>query len=155
MRYSFGLLVAGSLLLGPAIAANAQDSMNAFGGYPAGLTTGSAYGGNWSGFYGLNPGGVPLNTYNQPYNANGANYSYMLPGSNSATNLYSSAYVTPGSTSAGYAPGTTYAGSPYAYGARPAYTTTYPRYYSYGSSPYYTTTYRRGLFGNIRSRIGR
>jgi len=160
MRQFIGMLAAGGLLFGMAIAANAQsDAVSASGAYPAGITTGSAYGGNWSGFYGLNPGGVPLNTYNQAYNANGANYSYMLPGANSATNLYRSAYVNPGTTSAGYAPGTTYAygsGVPaYGYGTQPVYTTTYPGY-SYGSTTsYYTNTYgaRRGLFGNIRRRV--
>jgi hypothetical protein len=147
MRHLYGLLIAGGLLLGPAVAANAQNnSMNAFGAYPAGIMTGSPYGANWSGFYGLNPGGMPLNTYNQPYNAYGANYSYMAPGVNTSypqvgTNTYSSAYSAPGASTSSY------------YGAAPGYTTS-PYPYTYGTNYNYNSTYntyRRGL-GLFRSR---
>jgi len=158
MRHSFSLLIAGSFVLGSAITANAQNNgMAGFGAYPAGITTGSPYGANWSGFYGLNPGGVPLNTYYQPYNAYGANYTYMSPGSNYLNSAapgmtsYNSAYTAPGRVPTyGYAPGTTTT-----YGRTPGYTTTYPNY-SYGSVPTYNynTTRRngviRGMFGNRR-----
>src|SRR5512135_1031843 len=141
MRHLFGLLIAGGLLLGPAIAAKAQtNTLNSFGTYPAGIMTGSPYGGNWSGYYGLNSGGYPLNTYSQPYNASGANYLYMTPGTN---------YRYP------YAPGTTTYGSAYAapgsspYGNAPGYNMTYPSYpYGTPSYGYYNPSGRgRGMFG--------
>lgn len=148
MRPVFGILLAAGLLLGPAVAAKAQiGAMSASSAYPAGITTGSPYGANWSGFYGLNPGGMPLNTYNQPYNAYGANYSYLAPGTNyvrpynpSAPAGYNSAYVAPGTTYSGaYAPNAAY---------RSGYSSTYSTY-PYGT----TTTYRRpGLFGRLRNR---
>jgi hypothetical protein len=43
MRWIFGVLLATGLMI-PPMRARAQDAMNAFGGYPAGITTGSTYG---------------------------------------------------------------------------------------------------------------
>jgi len=125
------MLIAGGLLLGTASIASAQGALNAGGAYPAGITTGSPYGANWSGYYGLNPGGYPLNTNSAYYGA--------------GTSYYNSLYRPTGSWSYGSAPGTTY-------GAMPGYTTSYPTYrnaYAPGTS-YYNSNYsnqRRGLLG--------
>jgi hypothetical protein len=89
MRSILGTLLGVGLVLGMASSAGAQTSLGDFGGYPAGITTGSPSGANWSGYYGLNPGGYPLRSYNQPYSFYGSNY--VLPqtgGFNPGYNTY-------------------------------------------------------------------
>jgi hypothetical protein len=137
MRPLFGMLIAGGLLLGAARVPNAQDNLNSAGSYPAGITTGSPYGANWSGYYGLNRGGYPLNTYAPTYRA--------------GTSYYNSTYAPPRTATYGYAPGTTYAARPGYTTTYPGYTTTYPSYrnayapgYSYSNAN--TANQRRGLF---------
>jgi hypothetical protein len=125
MRHLFGLLIAGGLLLGPAIAAKAQNNLNSFGTYPAGIMTGSPYGANWNGYYGLNRGGYPLNTY-----------------------TYGSAYAAPGAMTYGYVPGRI------TYGYAPGYNPTYPTY-SYDTVPAYGYNTARGGMGLFRGRMWR
>lgn len=141
MHFLSRLLLAGGLLLGMSLTANAQTLANsASSAYPSGILTGSPYGANWSGYYGLNPGGYPLNTYYRPYNANEANYSYMAPGYNYQNQVP-------------YAPRTTYYNSGYAApGATYGSGMSYPGYSSYGYSPAYGAynTYR-GATGMFRS----
>jgi hypothetical protein len=150
MRPIIRSIWAGGLVLALTTAAAAQTTLGDFGGYPAGITTGSPSGANWSGFYGLNPGGYPLRSYNQPYSFYGSNY--VLPqtgGYNTGyysyrpaptysyrpgvTNYYSSGYYAPGPGTRTYAPGTTY----YAPG-----TTAYGTYRAPG-----TVTYGAPLYG--------
>jgi len=136
MRWFFGLLMAAGLVLADVPTATAQE-LNAFGGYPAGITSGSTYG-----FY---PGG-----YRQTYSG----YS-STPG----VTYYSSGFYggTPGTTT--YGPGVNFSSpNAAAYGySSPMYSgTRYAPSYGYGSyAPRYSygTTYARpgwsrgGLFG--------
>jgi hypothetical protein len=110
MRLFFGMLLAGGLVLGQASFARAQNSLNAFGTYPAGITTGSPapYGLDSSGFYGMNYG-YPFTYSTQPFSYYGSNY--LAPNAmlynrgyggylNPSTGYYSrgySAYSVPGS----------------------------------------------------------
>jgi len=136
MRWFCGLLMAAGLVLADVPAATAQDSLGSFGGYPAGITSGSTYG-----FY---PGG-----YRQTYSG-----SAMSPG----VTYYSSGFYggTPGTTT--YGPGVNFSSpSAAAYGySRPVYPgTAYAPSYGYSYAPRYGYgTYsarpgwsRGGLFG--------
>ncbi len=75
MRLFFGMLLAGSLALGQASFARAQNVLNAFGTYPTGITTGSPapYGLDSSGFHGFSYGS-PITYSTQPYPYYGSNY---------------------------------------------------------------------------------
>ncbi len=112
MRLFFGMLLAGSLVLGQASFARGQNDLNAFGTYPAGITTGSPapYGLDSSGFYGRNYG-YPFTYSTQPYPYYGSNYlapnaTLSKPGyggySDSNTGYYTRGY------SADTAPGSYY-----------------------------------------------
>jgi hypothetical protein len=136
MRSMIGLLAAGGLVLGLASAAEAQ--MGGFGGYPAGITTGSTSGANWSGYYGLNPGGYPLMSYNRPYSFYGSNY--VLPqtgGFNTGYSTYGQPNVYYGANN--YVPRT----GPYAY--RPTYS------YRPGVTNYYSSGYSASIPGTTTS----
>jgi len=127
MRWVFGLAMAGGLALLPTTAANAQD-LNAFGTYPAGITTGSSYG-----FY---PGGYGQTYVGYPARRGGY---YVAP----RVRYYSSGFYggTPGTVT--YGNGIDYStGSAYPYGYTPRYTTG-----AYVSPVPSTVYYRRGLFG--------
>lgn len=130
---------AAALVLAPAIGANAQDALNAFGSYPAGITTGSSYG-----FY---PGG-----YRQGYSSYPApGGSYVVP----QTRYYSSGFYggVPGTVT--YGPGVNYSAPSAGY----YYGSSVPTYRSYAtvpgtwySNPGYSYTgvpgvYRGGLLG--------
>jgi hypothetical protein len=122
--------LAAAFLMASAQAANAQDSLDAFGSYPAGITTGSQYG-----FY---PGGYRPNP--STYRARSGYVVAPRP------TYYSSGFYggTPGATT--YSPGINYSSpNAAAYGyAAPLYgTTTYPS--TYGTT--YARPVRRGLFG--------
>ncbi len=117
MRGVFGMLMAGGLVLGMASLASAQDSLNAFGGYPAGITTGSNYGyypGGYSpippisvqpswlgttsysaGYYGMAPNTVNPSTMYSPYTSSYPLYAY--PSASSYAPYYGAAptYVWP------------------------------------------------------------
>jgi len=127
MRWVFGLAMAGGLALFSATDANAQD-LNAFGTYPAGITTGSSYG-----FY---PGGYGQTYVAYPSRRGGY---YVAP----RVSYYSSGFYggTPGTAT--YSNGVDYsAGSAYPYGYTPRYGTV-----PYTSTNPSTVYYRRGLFG--------
>ncbi len=139
MRLLTGLAV-GALLLVQASAANAQLSMNAFGGYPAGITTGSPSP------YGIYSQGYYTERYGYPFS-----YNYQV------SPIYGTSYTVPGGAgyySSGYAgysaPGT------YAYGyTYPTNVYTYPAYgpVTTTSYAYPVYTYRRGgLLGGLRNR---
>jgi len=137
MRWFYGFLMAAGLVLADVPSATAQE-LNAFGGYPAGITTGSTYG-----FY---PGG-----YRQSYSGYGT-----TPG----VTYYSSGFYggTPGTTT--YGPGVNFS-SPnaraYGYSApiypsgryMPSYGSSYaPRYgYGYGGYSGGSGMYRGGMYG--------
>lgn len=133
-------LALASLVLAFGIDAKAQDGLNAFGGYPAGITTGSSYG-----FY---PGG-----YRQGYAAYPTTSGYAVA---PQTRYYSSGFYggTPGTVT--YSPGVNFSSANagyYGYSAplNPVYSTA-PRYNYY--SPGYSTgygTYRRGFLGGRSS----
>jgi hypothetical protein len=132
MRRFLALLAVGCLAAAYAPAASAQDSVNAFGGYPAGITTGSPYG-----FY---PGGYGQGVAAYP-TAGGYAYGPRV-------SYYSSGYYggTPGTMT--YRPGVNFsAGNAASYGyASPRYAMPYTYTPSYGT--YYPSgMYRRGLFG--------
>jgi hypothetical protein len=123
------MAIALGLMLGLASTARAQGSMNAFGGYPAGITTGSQ-----SGFY---PGGYlgPYSTtapYVPPTTRYGPSYS----------RYYSSGFY-------GGIPGTVTYGNGVDLSARSAYPYGTPGYNSsYGGSPmYYQGPAVRGWYG--------
>jgi hypothetical protein len=102
MRYVFGLVIAGGMVLGLTSSASAQINGMGFGGYPAGITSGSSYG-----FY---PGG-----YNGPYSS--ATTGYVMRPSGGVSTYYSSGFYggVPGTTT--YGPGVNYsASSAYPYG---------------------------------------
>jgi hypothetical protein len=128
MRNGFGLMIVGAMVLGLTSSASAQVNGMGFGGYPAGITSGSSYG-----FY---PGGYN-GSYSSPVNG------FTMRPSGGVSTYYSSGFYggTPGSVT--YANGVDYsARSAYPYGYTPRYTT----------APYTTVVptngyYRRGLFG--------
>jgi len=133
MRWFCGLLMAAGLILASVPAATAQD-LNFFGGYPAGITSGSTYG--------VYPGG-----YRQSYSG----YS-TTPG----VTYYSSGFYggTPGATT--YGPGVNFSSpSAAAYGySTPVYPSArYMPSYGYAPRSYGYSTYStrpgwsRGLFG--------
>jgi len=129
MRGFLGLVAVGGLTLALGTTARAQDSMGAFGSYPAGITSGSSYG-----FF---PGG-----YRQGYvGVPAASGYYMAP----RTTYYSSGFYggVPGSVT--YGTGVNYSAPGTAgYGYR---TPVYPsaRYGSYHAPA--TGVYRRGFMG--------
>jgi len=133
MRWFFGLVMAAGLVLAEAPGAFAQDSLSAFGGYPAGITGGSTYG-----FY---PGG-----YRQSYVPSSSASGYSLA---PRVTYYSSGYYggTPGTTA--YGPGVDFSSpnaAAYGYSA-PVYPTTRYAAPAYGYAPSYgygTTSVRRG-----------
>jgi hypothetical protein len=136
MRHFLGMMAAGALWLAFTTGAAAQDSINAFGGFPT--QTGA---------------GVPYTLY-APRTNEGTTDAYLrYPYSN-----FGSTAVAPGLTTynAGYSgvvPGTylptrsypAYGYSTYSYPTYGGYTT-----YSYPSYGYTTYRYRRGLFGPRR-----
>lgn len=123
MRLFYGMLLAGGLVLGQASFARAQDAINAFGTYPAGITTGSPapYGLYSNGSYGMNYG-YPFTYSTQPYPFYGS--QYMAP---NAT-LYNPGYT-------GYGLPNTYSRGYGLYSTPGSYTTySYPAYGgTYGS----------------------
>jgi len=140
MRWFYGLMMATGFLLVELPAASAQEGFSGFGGYPAGITTGSTYG-----FY---PGG-----YRQSYVPYPSSTGYSVA---PRVTYYSSGFYggTPGTTT--YGPGVNFS-SPNAAAsgysaplyATPRYAPTY-RYapsYGYGSSYAAPGGYRSGLFG--------
>ena len=124
MNRIFGLTVAGGVVLGLASSATAQtNSLNAFGGYPAGITTGSQYG-----FY---PGG-----YNGAYSSGNSVYRIAPPVGTST--YYSSGFY-------GGVPGTTTYGPGVNYSATTAYPNgTYGYSSSYRAVPSYSYPVRQG-----------
>jgi len=136
MRWILGTAMAGLLLLSASSSASAQD-LNGFGSYPAGITSGSAYG-----FYpgGYGPAYVPGRTASGYTTAPGVVY-------------YSSRYYggTAGATT--YGPGINYSSpNAAAYGYGPAATVTAPYAYTPGYR-YSTYRVRRGLFGPRAVRV--
>lgn len=129
MRWVYGMVLAGGLACVAAPAASAQD-LGAFGGYPAGITSDSAYG-----FY---PGG-----YRQNYTTYRTPTGYVA---SPRVTYYSSGFYggTPGTTA--YSPGVNFSSpnaAAYGYSA-PLYGTTG---YVPSTGTYYATPARRGLFG--------
>ena len=95
MHRIFRMVMMGGFVLGMASLARAQDSLAAFGGYPAGITTGSDYGfypGGYApavppawpgttttysaGYYGLVPNTVSPGVPYSPYTSSYPLYSY-------------------------------------------------------------------------------
>jgi len=130
MRRVFGLVGAGALVLALASSADAQtNSLGGFGGYPAGITTGSQYG-----FY---PGG-----YNGSYSS--ANSVYRVAPAPGTSTYYSSGFYggVPGTTT--YGPGVNFSSSTaYPYG-------TYGYSSSYGSYPVRSRGMIRGIVPGFR-----
>jgi hypothetical protein len=154
MRWLTGLAVLGGLLLGQASTARAQNDMNGFGSYPAGITTGSpaTYDPFARGYY-EERYGYPFTYSYQSYPMYGATSAVPR-----ATTFYGSGYSSytyPG-TYAGF-PSNAYAYPSYGYGF-PSYRYAYPSYgyayLAYGyTSRYWSPSYsygRPGLYGGYR-----
>jgi len=126
------------LWLGLAIGVSAQDSINAFGGYPTGMYMPSATSGM---VYSPAVATYPTTYSYRPYGA-----TSLVPGATYYSSGYSS--VGPRATyyssgySSGVAPGATYYSSPAG-----SYTTYSSPAYGYTTYSYPTYSYRRGFFG--------
>jgi len=139
MRKLMGWAALAAVVLAAGVEARAQDGLNAFGGYPAGITTGSSYG-----FY---PGG-----YRQGYAAYPTTSGYAVA---PQTRYYSSGFYggTPGTVT--YSPGVNFSSANAAYYGystplNPVYSAAPGVRYNYYRPGYVTapgTYYRPGLFG--------
>jgi hypothetical protein len=129
MHRVFWLMIAGGLVAGLDSTASAQNDLNGFGGYPAGITTGSQYG--------LYPGGS-----NGYYSSSSVSTPAPTPGSST---FYSPGFYggAPGATT--YGPGVNYSASTAYPGGTYGYAGSYGRPpsagYGYGSYP----VQRRGM----------
>jgi len=158
MRFFTGLAV-GALLLAQASTAHAQLSVNAFGGYPAGITTGSPSP------YGIYSSGVVTERYGYPFTysyraAPVYGTSYAMPGSGTYYNSGYAGYAAPGVTSYGaaspYSSATVYPSTAYPYSNATVYPSAVYGYSTYVPTRYATSSYpaygyRRGLFGRWRA----